>query len=109
MFREDVRCCERFIMETVDEKVHILLGIPILVTVAGESQIPVIPKLPQVSITYIQEFFQALVVIDALFPQWIMETLSFSSFDNLEDSLEHLFFTQVFFVVAFFVHKGIIL
>ena len=92
-------------MEATNEPVDIFLGIPILVSMAGESQIPVIPQLPQIGATDIQELHQALVIIDALPPRGDMDALSILSFDNTEDPLEQLLFTRFFIVKKHFFHK----
>jgi hypothetical protein len=89
-------------MEATNEPVDIFLGIPILVSMAGESQIPVIPQLPQICATDIQELHQALVIIDALPPRGDMDALPILSFDNTEDPLEQLLFTRFFIVKMFF-------
>ena len=73
---------------------------------AGESQIPVIPQLPQICATDIQELHQALVIIDALPPRGDMDALPILSFDNTEDPLEQLLFTRFFIVKMFFCHNN---
>jgi len=106
LLRKHVRYRERFIMEATNEPVDIFLGIPILVSMAGKSQISVIPQLPQIGAADIQELHQALVIIDALSPRGDMDALPILPFDNTEDPLEQLLFTRFIIVEMFFCHNN---